>query len=220
MPRERGAVHAEFDGHGDFFTMNSTTRKPSSYLAALREAHEKRPDFGRVMRLLEKALNAGSPDASYALGTWYLLGHHVPQDERRAFQLLRRAARANVADAAMYVAICYERGIGTRASPGRAFEHYVQAALHGETSALFEVGRCLYYGIGVPRSRRLASLWFDRAQELGVRYESKQQSASGPAQERARPRLDPQSAEHVAGPSLRSRAAFRAPPRTRARRTP
>lgn len=167
------------------------TRKSNAYLAALREAQTRRPNFVRVRRLLDRALAGGSPDAAYALGTWYLFGHHVPQNERRAFRLLRDAAEARVADALLYVAICHEKGVGTKTSLGRAFEYYVLAALHGESSALFEVGRCLYYGIGVAKSRRLAWLWLDRAKELGVIDDSKTKQASSSRRVRGRPRKSP-----------------------------
>jgi TPR repeat protein len=138
------------------------------YREALKEALKKNGDINRVSRFLRAALNAGSPDAAYALGTWYLHGHNVRMNWRRAVGLLRQAAEGNVADAMYDLALCYEKGAGTRKSLRRAVEYYLRAALHGEKQSLYEVGRCFYYGIGVAKSTRLAWIWIDRARELGV----------------------------------------------------
>ena len=143
-------------------------RKANPYREALREATKKRPNTNRVRQLLEEALEAGDPEAAYALGTWYLHGHNVKQSIAKAFSLLRQAARRNVPDALFDLGICYEKGEGTKVEPRRAFECYLGAALRGEKLSFYEVGRCLYHGIGVTKSTRLAWLWLDRARELGV----------------------------------------------------
>jgi len=138
------------------------------YQEALREASKRHPDTKRVRDLLERALKQGSPDAAYALATWYLHGKHVPRDRRRAVSLLREAAAGGVANAMYDMAVCYEKGAGAKRNPRRAFEHYVRAALHGDKQSVYEVGRCYYYGIGAPKQKALAWVWLDRAREMGI----------------------------------------------------
>jgi len=137
------------------------------YREALRGISKKRPDIARVKGLLEKALKSGSPDAAYALATWYLHGHNVERDLKEGVLLLRRAAKANVPNALFDLAICYEKGVGVRKNDRLALECYLRAALRGEKQSIHEVGRCFYFGIGTSRNTRMAWVWLDRAKELG-----------------------------------------------------
>jgi TPR repeat protein len=59
------------------------------------------------------------------------------------------------------------KGAPAPKSEKRAYEHYLRAAVWGEEQSVYEVGRCLFYGIGVARDRRLAQIWYDRAETLG-----------------------------------------------------
>jgi TPR repeat protein len=140
-----------------------------SYDAATKEMLKKRPDAKRGLRLLRHALGKGDMRAAYALATWHLFGvHGVEKDHRRAIELLKQAAEQNIPDALYDLAVCYEKGAGARKSEHKAFHLYVRAALWGDKQSVYEVGRCLFYGIGTRRDRRLADVWFARAEALGV----------------------------------------------------
>ena len=143
-------------------------RGANFYRQALREALKKRADLNRAKSLLEKARSAGSAEAAYALGNWYLHGEVFEKNPIKAVPLLKEAAQQNVPDALANLAICYEKGIGAKKNDQRALEYYLRAALHGNNQSFYEVGRCYYYGIGTAKDRRVARAWLDRAAELGV----------------------------------------------------
>jgi TPR repeat protein len=140
-------------------------------LADYKTAHgaitRKKPDAPKALRLLQRAVAKGDPNAALALATWYHFGEHVPKDFVKGVDLLKVAAAANVPIALYNLAVSYEKGEGIRKSEKRAYEHYLRAAVWGEEQSVHEVGRCLFYGIGVARDRRLAQIWLDRAEALG-----------------------------------------------------
>jgi len=139
-----------------------------SYDTALKEMRKKRPDAKPGLRLLRHALAKGDARAAYALATWYLHGTHFELDYRRAVVLLKQAAEQNIPDALYDLAVCYEKGEGIRKSEPKAYRLYLRGALWGDKQSIYEVGRCLFHGIGTRRDRRLADIWFARAEALGV----------------------------------------------------
>lgn len=142
--------------------------KKGPYELALKFANRKRPDLVQAAALLEEAHDQGDRRATYALATWSLFGNAVhPKDLRRAIQLLKLAAKADIAAAHFDLAVSYETGQGIKKNEEAAYRHFLAAALNGDNASLAEVGRCLYYGIGVPRDRKVAEVWFRRADALG-----------------------------------------------------
>lgn len=143
--------------------------KQDPYELALRITNGKRPDLVRVSALLEEAHDQGDRRATYALATWSLFGNAIhPKDRRRAIQLLKLAAKADIAAAHFDLAVSYETGQGIKRNEEAAYRHFLAAALNGDNDSLAEVGRCLYHGIGVARDRKVAEVWFRRANALGV----------------------------------------------------
>jgi TPR repeat protein len=152
------------------------------YQRALALAYEEPPDNGRVLALLEKAMELGDADAMYALGTWFLYGKppFVQKDLTKAFDLIERAASKNVVSALFELAISLELGEVGEPDEHRAFTCYLRAAIRGEKQSIFEVSRMLFWGLGVPQDRELADIWLDYAIEVGadVEYESVESSVS------------------------------------------
>lgn len=148
--------------------MGTENKGNDFYEEALAEMSNDKSDPERALELLNTALEKGSPDAAYALGTWYLHGEHVEKDTAKAMVLLKRAADKNVAAACYDLAVSYETPKGVASNLEKAFELYVRAALHGDNQSFHEVGRCYYYGIGTLRNERLAEIWLEKAEELGV----------------------------------------------------
>ena len=138
------------------------------YDSALKIARRPNPDFAQAFDLLTRAFDLGSPDAAYALGTWYLHGRHVGKDLKRAMRFLEIAADGDVADAHFDLAVSYEKGVGKRKNARRAARHYLKAALLGDAQSVFEVGRCYHYGIGVAQDRAIGGIWIDAARSMGV----------------------------------------------------
>jgi uncharacterized protein len=141
------------------------------YDRALLAAKEGNTDSARVLGDLKASAELGFPDAHYALATWYLHGFGVKQNLETAIEHLEIAAEQDHSSALFDLAVCYERGIGKTKNLSATIELYMRAALWGDISAYFEVGRCFYYGIGIIRNERLADLWFEKAEQLGIRYE-------------------------------------------------
>ena len=137
------------------------------YKAALKEAGKKQPDLEKVVSLLHEAIQLRDPNASYALGSWYLNGHHFERNIKKAIPLISKAARGMVPSANYDLAIAFEKGTGVRKNEKRAFELYLTAALLGDEEAVFETGRCYYYGIGTRKDLIAAKIWMRRAKQLG-----------------------------------------------------
>ena len=146
------------------------------YDEALSHATATAPDLGRAFKLLSKAVEIGSPDATYAMATWYLFGQepYVKKNLATATRLLRLASDGGVASASYDLAVSYEKGMGVRKNLRLAFECYLRAALRNDSQSVCEVGRCLHWGIGTEQNRRAARIWFDRAEELGT-YEMEEE---------------------------------------------
>lgn len=138
------------------------------YKKALREASKDNPNISVVLKLLNDAIVKGNPNASYALGTWYLHGKNVEIDIKKAISLLMYAAEKNIASAHFDLAVCYETGEGVKKDEAKAFENYLRAALEGDKQAYYEVGRCYYYGIGITGNIKIGNIWLDKARSLGI----------------------------------------------------
>lgn len=123
----------------------------------------------KVWRLLQRASDAGDLRAAYAVATWYLHGKGdvVAPSLSRAIPLLRKSS-VDVPDAAFDLAICYEKGAGVPKNANKAVALYLRAALRGQPQSHYEMGRCYWHGLGVNRDRKIARVWFDRAEELGI----------------------------------------------------
>lgn len=138
------------------------------YTKALKLAQSKQYDANKVIRLLNEAIDEGSGEAMYALATWYLFGKHVDKDLAKGNQLLSEAVEKCIPEACFYLAISYERGWGVEKNLYQAFFLYVKGALYGEAECFEEVGRCYYFGIGVRQDRKLAEIWYEKGERLGV----------------------------------------------------
>jgi TPR repeat protein len=139
------------------------------YDEALAEMRGERADVARAAWLLQRARAAGDHRATYALATWYLYGKEpvIHRDMKMALQYLTEASAANVPEALYDLAVFRELGEDGVSDVAAAFELYLNAALRGDVQSIYEVGRCYYYGIGIPKHRKIAAIWMDRAADLG-----------------------------------------------------
>jgi len=126
------------------------------------------PDYEQAYKLLDLAYKRGSPEATYAIATWYLHGgHFLEQDYVKGTEYLKKAAEMKWPDAMYDLAVSYERGVYVSKNQKKAFLLYLQSALRGSSEAVYEVSRCYYFGIGTRKNKVLGAIWYDRAEELG-----------------------------------------------------
>jgi TPR repeat protein len=135
---------------------------------ATKELLKKKPNYKVAIQLMEKSFKNGYIKAGYALGTWYFHGHIYDKNISKGIKLIKDAAKANIKEALFDLAVCYETGIGAKKNNIKAFEYYLRAALQDDKQAYNEVGRLFYYGVGVPKNKRIANIWFDKAESLGT----------------------------------------------------
>jgi uncharacterized caspase-like protein len=91
--------------------------------------NEGRFDPDAAVKFLQRASEAGSPEAQFELAKLYERGTGVPKDERRALSLYRQAAEADYADAINDLGFMhYQGGLGLPADPQRALTFFERAA--------------------------------------------------------------------------------------------
>jgi TPR repeat protein len=77
---------------------------------------------------MRQAADAGSPQAQYALATFYKEGRGVAKDTQEATRLLAAAARAGMTEAEVEYGIALFNGTGTRKDESAALGYFLKAA--------------------------------------------------------------------------------------------
>ena len=91
--------------------------------------NEGRFDPREAVKFLERASEAGSPEAQFELARLYERGTGVSADEARALELYRAAADQDFADAINDLGFMYHQGgLGLRPDPKKALEYFERAA--------------------------------------------------------------------------------------------
>ena len=91
--------------------------------------NEGRFDPQEAVKFLQRASDAGSPEAQFELAKLYERGTGVPRDEPRALALYRAAATQDFADAINDLGFLhYQGGLGLPADPKVALEFFERAA--------------------------------------------------------------------------------------------
>ena len=149
---------------------NRLTPDPKSEAERLLEASRAaalQGNCGAAWEDLHGAHALGSPEATYAIATWYLHGRHVDQDWVLAVQFLEQAAAAEWPDALSDLAICYATGKGKPKDPERALELYARAWQAGDGEAAYETGALLEQVRPGDAGLREAHGWYRRSAEAG-----------------------------------------------------
>ncbi|ESK53606.1 tetratricopeptide repeat protein [Acinetobacter tjernbergiae] len=84
-------------------------------------ANQDNPDNEQAYKLLLNAYEKGSPEATYAIATWYLHGYYVERDLKLAFLFLKEAAGKSWPDALFDLAFSYEEGIYVKKNRKKLF---------------------------------------------------------------------------------------------------
>jgi TPR repeat protein len=101
------------------------------------------------------------------MGTNYLLGRGVAQDNEKAFYYFSKAANAGDPFSQNEVAYMYAAGKGTERNPQQAVYWYQKAAGQGLASAQYNLGFLYLHGIGTAQDRAKATEWFEKSAKHG-----------------------------------------------------
>ena len=102
----------------------------------------------------------GDPQAQYELGSVYLNGLGVPQNQESALKLLTLAANQGHVDAQTQLGQCYEEGLGVAKDAHQAVAWYEKAALQGDAVAQTYLGMCYADGRGAIKADIEAYAYF------------------------------------------------------------
>lgn len=120
------------------------------------------PD-AELAAIMESA-QAGSAGAQFELGTRYLDGTGVQQDNFEALRWFTLAAEQNNSNAQYNIAVMYLNGIGVVKDAEQAVVWFLKAANNGDVSAQFTLGIILFNGqLNVPQNTAEAYKWFTLA---------------------------------------------------------
>lgn len=108
-----------------------------------------------------------SDESSADLGTRYLLGRGVPQNNAKAFSYFSKAANEDDPFAQNELAFMYAAGKGTPRDYSKALLYYSKAAEHGLASAQYNLGLMYLHGLGTPPNQTIAMKWFKQSAAHG-----------------------------------------------------
>jgi len=119
------------------------------------------------------ALN-GDVEAQFVLGSLYLRGGEVPQNENEGEFWLQMAinngdemATTELGKYFLYKGFQYEEGIEKPLNYREAFKYYRKSAFTGYAYGQYFLGLMYYEGKGTPRNVNSAADWFTKAAEQG-----------------------------------------------------
>ena len=116
---------------------------------------------------LRASAEKGNRKAEVCLGSAYLNGQGVAEDEAESLRWFLRAAEQQEAVAESFVASAYLDGVGTNRNARQAVKWARQAAEHGDARAQHMLGYCYHHGTGVKRNYAEAIKWFRKAAARG-----------------------------------------------------
>ncbi len=149
----------------------------SLLLSVARAADDSRPELVSTtggnnswssVEEMQKAAEAGNPEAGYQLGEMYLNGVQVPVDTTKAVALLERAADAGHANASFRLGKLNADGEVIPKNLPQAFVRYQAAANAGVAEAQFNLGAMYSSGRGVKRDYVEGLAWLIVATKNGA----------------------------------------------------
>jgi TPR repeat protein len=116
-------------------------------------------DRAQGVTWLGKAADAGDTEAAYALGTIYMNGTTVAQDDDKAFAFVSRAAEAGKMEAQGTLGYLYSAGRGTPKDSYQAVVWTAKAAAQGGLVSLYNIARDYSEGTGLPQDDAKAAYY-------------------------------------------------------------
>lgn len=99
-----------------------------------------------ILNAYKKAANAGSINAQYDLGCFYLNGGITPVDYNKSHEYFLKSAEQGHTESQYRVAMNYYYGKGTDNDVKEAFKWWEKAAENGHAESQYEAGLCLLNG--------------------------------------------------------------------------
>lgn len=126
-------------------------------------AAEERGDHATAVRLFRPLAEAGNANAQLELGTLFLLGFGVPQNDVEAIKWFRLSAERGNANAQDALGFAYYRGKGVPQNLVEAAKWFRRASEQGLDNAQNKLGLMYENGEGVPQNFVLAHFWLNLA---------------------------------------------------------
>lgn len=124
-------------------------------------------DFESAIRIWQRLAERGQPEAQYAMGVLYELGHGVPHNYQIAAHWYLKAAKQHYAMAKNNLGMLHEGGYGVPQNDATAVNYYRESAMQGLPSAQYNLALMHYQGTGVEQSFTVASTWMLRSAQQG-----------------------------------------------------
>lgn len=124
-------------------------------------------DAGKALDWYKKAVDAGSPEATYVMARLYLDGQYVERDVNYAYILLEKSAELNYHEAMYVLAIQYEDGNYFERDTQKALYWYEKAAKEGNIEACGYYGHLLLNGTYGEKEIAKALICLENAAEYG-----------------------------------------------------
>ena len=104
-------------------------------------------NYAKALASFTKVADQGYAEAQYNLGTMYMDGRGVTQDDKQAVAWYRKAADQGYAMAQYNLGVMYENGRGVAKDERRAIEYWKMAARQGDEDARYNLAELgvLYY---------------------------------------------------------------------------
>lgn len=116
-------------------------------------------DFSQTQRLA----NQGDAVAQYDLGSLYIEGKDVRQDDTKAIEWFEKSANQGNANAQRALGFSYYTGKRLPQDYTKAKYFFEKAASQGEVNAQYYLGAIYYLGNGVRKNPVIAKEWFGKA---------------------------------------------------------
>lgn len=109
---------------------------------------------------LQKAANAGDPDAQTELGVWLEYGWGFPKDPQKAMAWYLKGAQQGDSYAAFNLGLMYSYGKGIPQNYGDAAKWFRNAAELGNAASQAGLGNLYFEGFGVVKNIEDAYFWY------------------------------------------------------------
>jgi TPR repeat protein len=126
-----------------------------------------RRNYPKAFQWFQAATQQGSVEAGAWLGSMYVLGHGVAQDEIRGAEMIQSAADHGDATGLLLAGVIRENGQGVNRDYSKAFDYYSQSMAKGEIRAFDRLGSLYLAGHGTEKNVVQAFVLFNRGAALG-----------------------------------------------------
>jgi TPR repeat protein len=98
-------------------------------------------DIEKAIRIWKEFANQGNSDAQWRLGSCYISGNGVDQDDKKAIELYKKSATQGNGDAQAALGACYIDGVGVSKDTEKGMEFLKKSVLKGNKTGLYLLGQ-------------------------------------------------------------------------------